>query len=264
MSMPTLDPELLRVLKHLRLGMLAITLPQRIVLAQKDGMDLQAFLLLVLSDEVSRRNSSAGATRVRLAGLDPDMTLERWDPTAKVTYDKRMLQELATLRFIEQRRHVVILGPVGTGKTFIANALGHLACHQRHTVKFARADDTLRRLRQSRLDNSRDALLAELIAVDLLILDDFGLDSMSRDESRDVYQLFVERTGRASTIVTSNRDTAEWLALFDEGMRAQSAVDRFKNAAYDLIIDGESYRPRLKPSLEVPPDAAKAAPKSRR
>jgi DNA replication protein DnaC len=80
---------------------------------------------------------------------------------------------------------------------------------------------------------------------------------MSKEESKDVYQLFLERTGRASMIVT-NRDTAEWLAMFDDMLLAQSAVDRFKNAAYDFVIDGESYRPRLKPALdaaETPPPA---------
>jgi DNA replication protein DnaC len=80
---------------------------------------------------------------------------------------------------------------------------------------------------------------------------------MTRDESRDVYQLFVDRNARLPTVVTSNRDTAEWLAAFDDTLLAQSAVDRFKNNAYDLVIDGESYRPRLKPVVDnEPPPAA--------
>ena len=100
--------------------------------------------------------------------------------------------------------------------------------------------------------------MVELSTVDLLVVDDFALEPMSRDESRDVYQLFVERTARASTIITSNRDTADWLALFDDPLLGQSAVDRFKNNAYDLVIDGESYRQKLKPSVDKdgPPPAA--------
>lgn len=83
-----------------------------------------------------------------------------------------------------------------------------------------------------------------------MIIDDFTLEPMSREESRDIYQLFVERNARASRIVTSNRDTADWLAIFGDTLLAQSAVDRFKNNAFDLVIDGESYRPRLKPTVE--------------
>jgi hypothetical protein len=122
--------------------------------------------------------------------------------------------------------------------TFVANALGHVACHSGFNVILHRGDDLLRLLRQSRLDNS--------------------LEPMTRDESRDIYQLFVERTGKAATIITSNRDTADWLAVFDDPLLGQGAVDRFKNNAYDLVVDGESYRSRLKPSVDKdgPPPAA--------
>lgn len=249
-SIPTIGSELRAVLKHLRLGQILDALPERILLAEKQGMSFEDLLLMVLGDEVSRRESSAAARRARDAGLDPDMVLERWDKTAAISYDKRLFAELASLRFIDAHRHVVVLGPVGTGKTFLATALGHLACKHGYHVLFQRADLMLRALRQSRLDNSRDALMTQLCSVDLLIIDDFALETMSRDESRDVYQLFVERTGRAATIITSNRDTAEWLAMFDDVLLAQSAVDRFKNAAYDLLIEGESYRPKLKPKIE--------------
>ncbi|MBK8942064.1 MAG: ATP-binding protein [Polyangiaceae bacterium] len=144
------------------------------------------------------------------------------------------------LRFLEAHRHVCILGPVGVGKTFVASALGHVACRHGYNVRFARADATLRRLRQSRFDNSRDAEMIALTSVDLLIIDDFALEPMTKEESKDVYQLFLERTGRASMIVTSNRDTAEWLAMFDDVLLAQSAVDRFRNAAYDFVMEGGS------------------------
>ena len=172
------------------------------------------------------------------------------DKTAKVTYDKRLLAELVSLRFIEAHRHIVVLGPVGVGKTFVSQALGHIACRHGYNVQFTRADEMLRTLKQSRFDNSRDAEMTALTTVDLLILDDFALEPMSKDESRDVYQLFLERTGRGSMIITSNRDTSEWLSMFDDTLLAQSAIDRFKNSAYDFVVEGESYRPRLKPKLE--------------
>jgi DNA replication protein DnaC len=246
-----INPELVSSLKRLRLGGLIETLLERLVIADKQDMSFEDFLLLILNDEIARRDSSAASRRALAGHLDPNMRIELFDKTAKITYDKRMFNELASLRFIEKQKHVVVLGPVGVGKTFMATAIGHIACQQGYNVQFVRADSMMRTLRQSRLDNSREQEMLALTSIDLLILDDFALEAMNKEESRDIYQLFLERTGRASMIVTSNRDTAEWIAMFDDVLLAQSAVDRFKNTAYDFVIEGESYRPRQKPKLDT-------------
>jgi len=263
-----LNPDLVDALKRLRLGRIAATLPERLALADKQEIAVEELLLMILTDEISRRDSAAADNRATEAGLDPSMRLELWDKTSKVSFDRKVLNELISLRFLESHRHVCILGPVGVGKTFLASALGHIACKHGYHVKFARADETLKRLRQSRFDNSRDAEMIALTTVDLLILDDFALEPMSKEESKDVYQLFLERTGRGSMVVTSNRDTAEWLAMFDDVLLAQSAVDRFRNSAYDFVVDGESYRPRLKPKIEdtdlPPPTPAMKSPSLQR
>ncbi len=262
---PAINPELVVALKRLKLGRVVDTLPDRLVLAEKQDMTFEELMLLVLTDEIARRDATAADNRATEAALESTMRLELWDKTAKVSFDRRMLAELASLRFLEAHRHVVVLGPVGVGKTFLAHALGHIACRHGYHVRFLRADAMLRTLRQSRLDNSRDAEMIGLTSVDLLILDDFALEPMSKEESKDVYQLFLERTGRASMIVTSNRDTAEWIAMFDDVLLAQSAVDRFKNAAYDFVIEGESYRPRLKPKIDdagTPPASPSQKPRT--
>jgi len=258
MSPRTISTDLVASLKRLRLGGLIPTLAERFILAEKEDTPYEDLLLLLLTDEISRRDSNAAYRRADLAGLDPDMVLERWDKTAKVTYDRRVMNELVSLRFVEDHRNVVILGPVGVGKTFLSNALGHLCCRAGFNVRLSRADALLRLFKQSRMDNSREALMTQLVTVDVLIIDDFALEPMNREESRDIYQLFVERNARASTIATSNRDTAEWIATFDDALLAQSAVDRFKNNAFDLVVDGESYRSRLKPSIDSlsPPPSA--------
>lgn len=252
MSAP-ISVELVAALKRLRLGRIVDTLPDRIALAEAQSMRFEDLLSLVLTDEIARRETTAVDHRVAAAKLDPDMCIERFDKSAKITFDRKLFAELCSLRFLQAHRHVVILGPVGVGKTFLASALGHLACRHRYDVRFLRADEMLSILKKSRLDNSHDAEMAALCAVDLLIVDDFALEPMSREESKDIYQLFIERTARASVVLTSNRDTAEWLRMFDDVLLAQSAIDRFMNAAYDLVIEGESYRPRLKPKLEVDP-----------
>jgi len=134
---PTLNPEVVEALKRLRLGRIAARLPERLVLAEKQEMSFDDLLLMLLTDEISRRDNTAADNRAAQAGLDPSMRLEQWDKTAKVSFDKRVLSELVSLRFLETHRHVCILGPVGVGKTFVANALGHLACRHGYNVTTA-------------------------------------------------------------------------------------------------------------------------------
>jgi len=135
-----ISPELLAALRRLKLGRMCDTLPQRLTLARQQNLPHQDFLLLALNDEVERRDRTAAVRRAKTAGLDASMRLERWDPTAKVTFDQRLWAELCTLRFVEQHYNALILGPVGVGKTFMANALGHLASQRRHKVRLLRAE----------------------------------------------------------------------------------------------------------------------------
>jgi len=249
MAPEAISAELNAVLRRLKLGRMLDTLPERLVLARQQKMPHQDFLLLVLSDEVSRRESQATSLRANKAHLDPALELDAWDTTAKVTFDRALLGELATLRFLDSRQHVSIVGQVGVGKTFLAHALGHIACRRAASVLAVRADQMLKTLKHARLDHSHEAELRRLVAVDLLIIDDFCLDAMDPIESRDVYDILIERHRSGSIVVTSNRGPDEWIAAFADPMRAQSAIDRFTNNSYDLVIEGESYRKRLKPSL---------------
>ena len=143
MSSPTMTVDLTAALKRLRLGRIAESLPERLTLAEKQKLGFEELLLTLLTDEIARRDSSATSLRVSQAHLEPQMTLEQFDASAKISYDKRVFAELCSLRFIEAHKHVVVLGPVGVGKTFLATALGHLACRHRYNVKFMRADDML-------------------------------------------------------------------------------------------------------------------------
>jgi len=247
MTTELISADLKLVLRRLKLSRMLDTLPDRLTLARQQQMPHQDFLLLVLSDEATRRDSQAATLHAQRAHLDPAMQLERWDPTAKVAYDQMLFNELVALRFIETHAHVTIVGHVGVGKTFLAHALGHIACRRGHSVLALRADQMLKTLKHARLDGTHEAELRKLLAVDLLILDDFGLDAMDAAESRDAYEIFTERHRAGSMIVTSNRGPDEWLATFADPVRAQSAIDRFTNNSYDLVIEGESYRPRLKP-----------------
>jgi len=250
MSTEIISPDLKAVLRRLKLSRLLDTLPDRLTLGRAQAVPHQDFLLLVLSDEANRRDGQAAVLRGQRARLDPSMQLEAWDDTAKVTFDRALLNELVSLRFIEAHAHVAIVGPVGVGKTFLAHALGHIACRRAYSVLAVRGDQMLKTLRHARLDNTYEVELRKLIAVDLLIVDDFGLDAMDATESRDAYEILTERHRAGSMIITSNRGPDEWLGTFADPMRAQSAIDRFSGNAYDLVIEGETYRPRQKPRFK--------------
>ncbi|HKV12880.1 MAG TPA: IS21-like element helper ATPase IstB [Thermoanaerobaculia bacterium] len=245
-----LSPELRAVLRRLKLSPMSETLPERLRLARERALPYQDFLELVLAEECERRNQLAVSQRASKAHLDPALTLESWDDSAKVTLDRQLLAELACARFLEAHHNVLILGPVGVGKTHLASGLGHIACRRGHSVLFTRTEGILKQLRAGRLDHSFEREMRRFLAVDLLILDDFGLDTLDPTESRDVYEVLVERHQRHSTIVTSNRAPEEWLSTMSDPLRAQSAIDRLTNAAYELVLDGESYRRRQKPGLK--------------
>jgi DNA replication protein DnaC len=132
MSAPEVTPELKTLLRRVKLGRCLDTLPERLALARTAGMGHGEFLELVLADEVDRRERSSAERRGHAAGLDPAMTLDRWDDTAKVTYDRKIWRELTSLRFVDAGHNALIMGPVGVGKTFLATALGHAGVRRRH------------------------------------------------------------------------------------------------------------------------------------
>jgi DNA replication protein DnaC len=252
-----IEPELKTVLKRLKLSGILSTLPDRLAYARKEKLDYTQFLELILSDEVERRDHKHVANRLRDAGFEEECTLERFDWSAKIRLDKARLSELFGLHFIERRENVVFCGPVGVGKSFLAQALGHAACRAGYRVLFTRADLLLKALTGSRADNSFDRELRRFISPDLLVVDDFALKKLSSQATSDFYDLLIERHTRSSTILTSNRGVEEWMSVFDEPLLAQSALDRFCHRAHQFVIDGESYRKRTTPSSTSSPKTGK-------
>ena len=122
---------------------------------------------------------------------------------------------------------------------------------------FLRSDALLKLIHQSRADNSTERVLRSLLAPDLLIVDDFGLRRLNAQQSSDFYEVVIERHRRASTIVTSNRAIEEWIPLFDDPILAQSALDRLAHNAYQVVMEGESYRSRQRPGTSPPPSPRK-------
>jgi len=250
----SVDPDLVRLLKRLKLGLLVPTLPERLTLARAQQLDYAAFLTLLLADEVQRRDQQALERRLLRAGFEERVGLESFDWHAAVQLDRRALQALFSLQFLTARQHVLFVGPVGVGKTFFAQALGTAAARVGHSVLFSRADRLLKELGQARADHTFEPVFRRYLAPELLIVDDFGLHRLSAQQSSDLYELIIERHRRSSFIFTSNRSVDEWLGLFDDPILGNSALDRLANGAHQIVIEGPSYRAKLAPKLreEVP------------
>jgi len=241
-------PDLVRRLKRLRLGGLLPTLPDRATHARQAKLAPLEFLELLLQDEIDRRDSQGLTRRIEAAGFEEIVAYEQlvWD--TPVSYDRARVRELFALHWLGAQENVIFCGPVGVGKSWFAQALGHSACRAGHHVRYVKVAKLLLALHQSRADNSFERELRTWLAPDLLLLDDFGLRKLTAQQSSDFYDVLVERDRRAATIITSNRAVDEWVALFDDPILANSALDRFAHRAHQIVMEGPSLRAARAPS----------------
>jgi DNA replication protein DnaC len=245
-------PDLVRRLKRLRLGGLLPTLPDRATHARQSKLSPLEFLELVLQDEIDRRDSQGLVRRLELAGFEEIVSYEQlaWD--TPVSYDRPRVRELFAMHWLAAKENVIFCGPVGVGKSWFAEALGHSACRAGHHVRYIKVAKLLQLLHASRADNSFERELRSWLAWDLLILDDFGLRKLTAAQSSDLYDVLVARDRRAPTVITSNRAVDEWVALFDDPILANSALDRFAHRAHQIVMEGPSLRAARAPGRPKP------------
>ena len=243
----TRTAELTPLLKRLQLGPMAATLPERIALARREQLDYASFLEIILSDEVNRRAHRRIELRLNNAGFEETCRLEDFDWSASIKLDRRLLDVVFSLKFLDKHEHVLLVGPAGVGKSFLAQALGYAAARAGYTVRFIHADGFFKAMAQARVDNSVDRKVRSFLVPDLLILDDLGLHRLTVHQSADLYELILNRRRGSSFVITSNRAVDEWLSLCDDPILGNSALDRLANASYQIVIEGSSYRERQSP-----------------
>ena len=243
----TTTTDLTPLLKRLKLGAMLPTLPERLSLARRDQLDHAVFLQILLSDEVNRRDTRNLENHLQKAGFEEICRLQDFNWESGVTIDRQLVDTVFSLDFLNRQEHVLLVGPVGVGKSFLAQALGYAAVCAGHSVRFTRADNFFRDLAQSRVDHTLEKTFRSYLCPDLLILDDFGLQKLTAQQSTDLYELIVARHRKSSLVITSNRAVEEWLGLFDDPILGNSALDRLANASYQVVIEGASYRQKLSP-----------------
>jgi len=241
-------PQLTPLLKQLRLSGILDSLELRNRQAIDEKLSYSEFLALLIQDEVARRENKKFALRVRRAGFRSQKTLEGFDFTFNPNINQAQIMDLATCRFIEEKASVLISGPTGTGKSHIAQALGHEAIRRGYNVIFTTQSKLLGQLQAARATQAYDRRLSALARVDLLMIDDFGIRPLQPPQDEDFHDLVSERYERRPTLATSNLDLSEWAEAFPNRLLGAAVIDRLRHGAYQVVLDGETYRaPRPSP-----------------
>jgi len=241
-----IDGQLESKLKELRLTGMLQTLPIRINQAEESNSGYQDFLMTLIEDEYERRQSGKLLKRLRQAGFEEEKTFEGFDFSFNPQIPVKKIKQLANCIYIENKENIFLLGPVGVGKSHIAQALGHIACRMGYDVLYTKAAKMFRYLNGGRADNSWETRIKRHTVTDLLIIDDFGLKSLTPLQSDDFYEVINERYMKKSVIFTSNRSIEDWQGLFPDPLIANSALDRIAHNSHQIVMTGESYRNRGK------------------
>lgn len=240
-------------LKQLRLLGILQTYQSRLEQARAHAFAYEEWLNLLLQDELQRRESLALAKRLAKAHFEQEKTFEGYDFNRYPVKIQQTIRSLMVGQYLQEQQHLFILGPTGTGKTHLAQALGHQACRQGKKVRFIRANLLFKELFASRADHTWEQKFKKLLQPDLLIIDDFGLKAFSSTQAEDIYELIAERHLKSSFIITSNRTVEGWLELFPEPVMGNAALDRLVHRAHHLVLEGDSYRKKTRPQLHNTP-----------
>ena len=235
-------PDLAPMLKQLRLSGILDSLESRNKQAIDSKLAYTDFLSLLISDEVARRDQKKFDFRLRRAAFRSNKTLDQFDFDFNPNINRALIHDLMTGRFIHEKVALLIAGPCGTGKSHLAQAIGHAAIKLNYDVLFTTAAQLLSSLYSARAHDNFERKFKMLCQMDLLIIDDFGLKPLRSPADEDFHDLIAERYERHATIVTSNLDFAEWGEAFPNKLLGAATLDRLKHGAYQLVLDGESYR----------------------
>ena len=200
---------------------------------------------LLVDREWDARENRTLIRRLQIAHLKIPACVEDIDFRSPRGLDKGVIVSLAECRFLDSHHHVILTGPTGVGKTYLACALGNAACRRHHTVRYFRTDQLLTDIQMARLDGSYPNLMRRIEKTDLVILDDWGVTPFDQAQARDLFDLLDDRTTRGALVITSQAPPDAWYDLIGSPQLADAILDRVVHNAHKVAICGESMRKRL-------------------
>ena len=242
--------ELDHALRKLRLSGMAAVLETRLHHAQADHLAPIDLISALVTDELQRRQDRLLERRRKQARFrDPDRSLDTFDFAFNKKMNRALIFELATGRFIAQHEDVLFLGPPGTGKSHLAQAIGHAAIQQGYRVLYREAHTLLEELTDATVAGTRKAYFADVGTVPLLIIDDLGMRKLPYTAGEDLLELVMRGYERASTILTSNRPVEDWGKLLGDTAAVTALLDRLLHHAHVLKCGPRSWRTKLHTDL---------------
>ncbi len=237
--------ELDHALRKLRLSGMANVLETRLIQARSETLDPMDFLSTLVSDELARRHDRLIERRLKAARFrDPGKTLDTFDFSFNTKMDRKIVFELATAGFIGRNEDCLLVGPPGTGKSHIAQALGHAAILQGHRVLYREAHILLEELAEATVEGERRECMDRFACASLLIVDDLGMRKLPATAAEDLLEVIMRRHERASTILTSNRPVDEWGKLLGDTATVTAMLDRLLHHGHIIRCGPKSWRTR--------------------
>src|ERR1700691_5646183 len=238
--------ELERSLRQLRLGGMATVLEARLRQAQSEAMAPIDLIASLVSDELTRRSDRLLERRRKQAAFrDPQKSLDNFDFTFNPKMNRSLVFDLATSTFIGKREDALFLGPGGTGKSHLAQAIGQAAIQQGYRVIYRETHVLLDDLAESVAEGTRKEFMESLTTVPLLIIDDFGMRKLPLTAAEDLLEIIMRRYERASTLLTSNRPVEDWGKLLGDVAAVTAMLDRMLHHGHVLKCGPRSWRTKV-------------------